>query len=179
MKVVNAFAFFLAVFAFLMLGSLLIIVSLHLLSFEDAILKVQEVYQNPWRSLQFGIVGLVFIALGLMFAKMLVKEGRPNEAIIYHGEAGLAVVSTTTIESTAFKAVRHFPLVKSARVKVTIAGKNVEMRIRLQLWSGGDVPAILAELQEEVSRRVKRLLGPENQLVITCDVRSIEEAGAK
>lgn len=178
MKVINAFAFFFAVFAFLMLGSLLIIVSLHLLSFEDAILKVQEIYQNPWRSLQSGVVGLVFIVLGLMFAKMLVKEGRPNEAIIYHSGTGLAVVSAMTIESAAIKAIKHFPLVKSARVKVTIVGKNIEMRIRVMLWAGGHVPTILSELQEEVNTRVKRLLGPDNQLMVTCDVRGIEETGA-
>ena len=45
MKVANAFAQLFAILAFLTLGSLMIIVSLHLLAFDDAILKVQEIIQ--------------------------------------------------------------------------------------------------------------------------------------
>lgn len=178
MKVGNVIVYLLSAFAFLMLGCLFLFVSLHFLSFDDAILKVQEVYQSTWRSVQAGVVGLVFITLGLTFAKMLVKEGRPNEAIIFHSGTGLVVVSAATIENTAIRTVRHFSFVKSVKVKATITGKNIELRLRLFLWSGGHVPTILAELQQEVQDRVKRLLGPENQLVVTCDVRGVEEVSA-
>lgn len=178
MKVTNAFAQLFAILAFLTLGSLMIIVSLHLLAFEDAILKVQEIYQSTGRSVQVGLVGLIFIILGLAFAKMLVKTGRPNEAVIFQSEIGPMVVSTTTLGNAAVKAVKRFPLVKSAKVKVNILGKNIEIKLRLVLWAGGHVPTVLAELQQEVQQRVKRLLGSENQLIVICDVRGIDEAGS-
>ncbi|HOW58941.1 MAG TPA: alkaline shock response membrane anchor protein AmaP [Candidatus Omnitrophota bacterium] len=178
MKVANAFAFLFSVFSFLTLGSLLLIVSLHLLSFDDAILKVQEIYQNPVRSVQSGVVGMVFIILGLMFAKMLVKEGRPNEAIIFQGESGPVVVSSKTIENTAIKAIKRFSLVKNCKVKVILSGKNVEIRLRLVLWSGANVSTFLAEVQQEVLNREKRLLGPDSILAVTCDVRGIDDAGS-
>lgn len=178
MKVGNAVAQIFAIFSFLTLGSLLIIVSVHLLAFEDAILKVQEIYQDPWRSAQVGIVGLVFIILGLAFSKILVKAGRPNEAVIFQSEAGPMVVSARTLENAALKAVKHLTLIKKAKVKVDITGRDVEIKMRLILWAGGQVPALLSELQQEVQTRVKRLLGSENQLKVTCDVRGIEEAGA-
>ena len=57
MKVSNAFAQIFAIFALLTLGSLMILVSLHLLAFDDAILKVQEIYQSSWRSVQVGGLG--------------------------------------------------------------------------------------------------------------------------
>jgi len=76
------------------------------------------------------------------------------------------------------KAVKRFPLVKSVKAKVLITGKNVEIKLQLVLWTGGHVPAILAELQQDVQQRVKRLLGPENSLVVICDVKGIEDAGA-
>jgi uncharacterized alkaline shock family protein YloU len=156
----------------------MIIVSLHLLAFDDAILKVQEIYQSSWRSIQVGVVGLIFIALGLAFAKMLVKAGRPNEAIIFQSEVGPMVVSASTLGNAASKAIKHFPLVKSVKVKVNIIGKNVEIKLRLVLWAGGHVPTVLSELQKEVQQRVKRLLGSENQLIVICDVKGIDEAGA-
>ncbi len=175
MKVANAFAQIFAIFAFLTLGSLMIIVSLHLLAFDDAILKIQEIYQSSWRSVQVGVVGLVFIVLGLAFAKMLVKAGRPNEAVFFQSEIGPMVVSVNTLGSTAVKAVRRFPLVKSVKAKVFITGKNVEIKLRLVLWAGGHVPTVLSELQQEVQQRVKRLLGSENPLVVICDVKGIDE----
>lgn len=176
MKVSNVFAQIFAIFAFLTLGSLMIIVSLHLLAFDDAILKIQEIYQSTWRSTQVGVVGLVFIVLGLAFAKMLVKSGRPNEAVFFQSEIGPMVVSANTLGNTAVKAVKCFPLVKSVKAKVFITGKNVEIKLRLVLWAGGHVPAVLSELQEEVGQRVKRLLGPENQLTVICDVKGIDDA---
>ncbi len=175
MKVGSAFAQLFAIFSFLTLGSLLIIVSLHLLAFDDAILKLQEIYQNPWRSVQVGIVGLVFIILGLAFSKMLVKAGRPNEAVIFHGDIGPVMVSAGTLENATLKTLKRFTLVKSAKVKVNIKGKDVELKLRLVLWSGAQVPTLLAELQQEVQARVKRLLGPENQVTVVCDVKGVEE----
>lgn len=178
MKVSNAFAQIFAIFALLTLGSLMIIVSLHLLAFDDAILKVQEIYQSPWRSAQVGVVGLVLIALGLAFAKMLVKAGRPNEAVFFQSEIGPMVVSAGTLGNTAVKAAKRFPLVKNVKAKVHITGKNVEIKLRLVLWAGGHVPAVLAELQQEVQQRVKRLLGPDNALVVICDVKGIDDPGS-
>lgn len=177
MKLGNAFAQLFAIFSFLTLGSLLIIVSLHLLAFDDAILKLQEIYQNPWRSIQVGIVGLVFIILGLAFSKMLVKAGRPNEAVIFHSDVGPVMVSAGTIENAALKTVKHFTLIRSAKAKANIKGKDIELKLRLVLWSGGQVPTLLAELQQEVQARVKRLLGPENQVTVACDVKGVEETG--
>ena len=178
MKVANSFAHLFAILAFLTLGSLMIIVSLHLLAFDDAILKIQEIYQSTWRSAQVGVVGLVFIILGLAFAKMLVKSGRPNEAIFFQSDLGPMVVSAGTLANTAAKAVKHFPLVKSVKVKVNIVGKNVEMKLRLVLWAGGHVPTVLSEVQNEIQQRVKRLLGPENHLIVICDVKGIDEDGS-
>jgi len=179
MKVTNAFAQLFAILAFLTLGSLMIIVSLHLLAFNDAILKVQEIYQSSWRSVQVGVVGLVFIVLGLAFAKMLVKAGRPNEAVFFQSEIGPMVVSSSTLGNVAAKAVKHFPLVKSVKVKVNLIGKSVEIKLRLVLWSGGHVSTVLSEIQQEVQQRVKRLLGPDNPLIVICDVRGIEESSSE
>ena len=178
MKVTNAFAQLFAILAFLTLGSLMIIVSLHLLAFDDALLKVQEIYQSSWRSVQVGVVGLVFIILGLAFAKMLVKAGRPNEAIIFQSEIGPMVVSSGTLANAAAKAVKNSSLVKSVKVKVNLLGRNVEIKLRLVLWAGGHVSTVLSELQQEVQQRLKRLLGPDNHLTVICDVKGIEEAGS-
>ncbi len=175
MKVVHAFAQLFAIFAFLTLGSLLIITALHIVSMDDAILKIREVYANPWKSIQTGFIGLLFIMVGLAFAKMLVKKGREAEALIFQSEMGPIVVSVTAIEDVVKKVLRRFHIVKEARIKTLIHGRDVEIKLRVTLWSGGRVAELLAEIQNEMRSRVAKLLGPENKLEITCDVQRIHD----
>ncbi|MDD5218523.1 MAG: alkaline shock response membrane anchor protein AmaP [Candidatus Omnitrophica bacterium] len=175
MKVVNVFAQLFAIFAFLTLGSLLIIVSFHVLSLEDALLKVQDIYCTPAKSFQVGLTGLFFILVGLIFSKMLVKSGRNAEAIIFQSELGPIVVSVTAIEDVVKKVIKRFHLVKESKVKTIVHGKNVEIRLSLVLWSGGQVPELLSEIQDQIRSRIKKLLGTENRVEIHCDVQRIED----
>lgn len=175
MKIVNAFAHIFAVFAFLTLGSLFMLVSLHILSVDDAVLRVRELYMSPIRSIQTGFVGLLFITIGLAFSKILVKRGRPQEAVIFQSEIGPIVVSVTAIEDIAKKVLKRFHLVKEWKIKTMIRGKKVELKLRLVLWSGSRVTELLSEIQTEIRSRMKKLLGRENQVEVTCDVLRIED----
>ena len=175
MKVVNAFATLFAVLAFLTLGSLLLMVALHLLAMQDAVTRIQEIYSNPWRSLQTGALGLLFILVGLAFAKMFIKRGRDSEVIIFQGDAGPIVISASTIEDIVKKVLRRISLVKEWKAKTLIDGRDVEIRLRLVLWSGGNVPSILSSIQQEIQERLRKILGSEGKLEIRCDVIRVEE----
>lgn len=176
MKVVNAFATIFAVLSFLTLGSLTIMVALHLLSVEDAVARIQEIYTSPWHSLQMGMTGLLFIFVGLTFAKSLIKRSRQTEALIFQGDIGLIVVSTTAIEDVIKKVLKRFTLVKEWKVKTSIDERDVEIKLRLTLWSGGDAPSLLSSIQQEIAERLRKILGPDCRLEIFCDVVRIEES---
>lgn len=175
MKVFNAFATIFTVLSFLTLGSLTMMVALHLLSLEDALLRIQQIYADPWRSFQMGMTGLLFIFVGLHFAKTLIKRGRQTEALVFQGEMGLVVVSATAIEDIIKKVLRRISLIKEWKPKVLIDGREVEVKLRLVLWSGGDVPSLLANIQQEIFDRLRKILGPDCRLEISCDVARIEE----
>ena len=176
MKVINAFATLFAVLSYLTLGSLMVMVALHLLSLEDALLKVQQIYNNPWRSIQIGMVGILFIFVGLAFAKMLIKRSRQTEALVFQGELGLIVVSATAIEDIVKKVLKRFHLVKEWKAKTSIDGRDVEIKLRCILWTGGDVPSLLGTIQQEIRDRLQKILGPDSQIEIFCDVVRIEES---
>ena len=175
MKVMNAFIQLFAIFAFLTLGSLLIIVASRILSLEDALFKLKELYSSPWKSVQTGLVGLLFILVGLAFTKIMLKKGRDQEALIFQSEMGPIVVSYMAIEDVAKKALKRFHIVKDSKIKTVIRGKNVEVKIRLHLWSGAKISELLLEIQEDVLNRVRKLLGSENKLEVICDVLRIED----
>ena len=175
MKALHLFAQIFTIFAFLTIGSLLLIVASHILVLDDAITQISAIYESSFRSFQTSIVGLVFIAVGLGFTRALIKKRRQEEALIYQSEIGPIVVSITAIEDVVRKVLKHFHLIKERKVKILIRENDVEIKLRLVLWSGARIQALLTEVQEEVRQRVRKILGGENRLEILCDVHRIED----
>ncbi len=175
MKVFNAFAHIFAIFAFLTIGSLLIIVSFHILSLQNAQVQLEQFYGNSWRSVQTAFVGMMFISVGLTFARNILKKRRQEEALIYQSEIGPVVVSTMAMEDVVKKVLKRFHLVKEWKTKILIQGKDIDIKLRLVLWSGGKIQELLVEIQEEIQSRLQKLVGQESRLEITCDVQRIED----
>ena len=175
MKVVSAFAYIFAIFAFLTIGSLLVIVAFHILPFESAVAQLKELYDSIWISFQAACLGVVCITVGLTFTRMVLKKRRQEEALIYRSDTGPIVVSATAIEDAVKKVLKRFHLVKGSKIKILIQSKDVEIKLRLTLWSGGRLQELLMEIQQEIRDRVRKLLGEESHLEITCDVQRIEE----
>lgn len=174
MKVLQFFVQVFTILAFLILGSLMLIVSFHILSFEDAISQLRQMYE-PLHSFQTGLLGVSFISVGLFFARALLKQRRQSEALIYQSGIGPMVVSITAIEDVVKKVLKRFHLVKEWKTKVLIRGKDVEIKLRMVLWSGARIQALLGEIQEEIQSRAGKMLGPEIHLEIICDVQRIED----
>lgn len=178
MKVFNVFSMVFAIFAFLTIGSLLLIISFHILTPEDAVQQIHLLYSSPMRSFQEAIVALVFIVVGLSFARTLLKKRNQDEALIYQSESGPILVSVTAMEDVIRKVIKRYLLIKDCKNKVIIRGKDVEIKLRLTLWAGAKVQELLLEVQEEMRSRIKKLLGPTNRVEVVCDVQKIEDHGA-
>ena len=72
--------------------------------------------------------------------------------------------------------LKRFHLVKEWKTKTGIDGRDIEIKLRMVLWSGGDMPGLLSGIQQEIRDRLKKILGPECRLEIFCDVVRIEES---
>lgn len=175
MKIFNFFSQVVTIFAFLTLGSLLLIIACGILSLDDAVWQVQELYAGPWRSMQIAAVGAIFITIGLYTTRLLLKHRRQDEALIYQSEIGPIVVSVTAMEDVIKKVLKRFHLVKEWKTKILIQGKEVDIKLRLVLWSGGRIQELLIEIQNEIRTRIRKLLGADNPLAVTCDVQRIED----
>jgi hypothetical protein len=179
MKVIHAFAQIFAIFSFLTLGSLMMIVAFHILTVDDAVLKLRAIYHSPWQSMRIGFIGFLFIMIGLQFSKTLVKKGKQTDAIILHSENGPVLIAIAAVEDVIKKVVKHFNLIKENKTKIIIHNKVLQAKMRLVLWSGGKVPELLNELQSEIRGKLLKLLGDEIQLEINCDVQRIEDHEAE
>jgi uncharacterized alkaline shock family protein YloU len=173
MKVVNAFINIFSVFVFLTLGSFLVIVAFQIVSQEEALRAVTEVYAEPLRTLQAGLIGLLFIIVGLTFAKILLKSTRGDDVLIFHGENGTITVAAKAIEDLVAKVVRKFSAVKESKIKTVIRDHSLSLRIKLIVWSGVLIPEITREVQSEVKQRLERMLGLSERTEILVNVQKV------
>lgn len=175
MKVVHFFIHVFSVLFYLTIGSLLLIMSLRIVSMEDVMLTVQEVYEGFWPSFQTFLIGFLFICLGLAFAKLLIARTRTEDAVIYQSSMGRISVSLVAIEDIAKKALKKFLVIKDSKVKATLKDAELEVFMRLTLWSSLNIPDLIRDVQEEVRQKLTRVLGMEYPLDIKAEVIKVEE----
>ena len=159
MKVVNVFINVFSILVFLTLGSFFIIVALHIVSQDDALKAVIDLYGEPLRSLQACLMGFLFIFVGLSFAKFLIKNTRGDDALVFHGENGTITISVNAIEDLVRKVLRKFEVIKEVKIKTVMQEKNLSLRIKLVVWSGVLIPEVIREAQEEIRTRLEKMLG--------------------
>ncbi len=175
MKVVHFFIYVFSVFVYLTVGSLLMIVALRIVSMEDVFMAVREFYGGFWNSFQTFLVGFLFICVGLAFAKLLIARARSEDALVYQSDMGRITVSFTAIEDIARKALKKFLVVKDCKVKTNLRDSELEIILRLTIWSTLNIPDLLRDVQEEVRQKVIRVLGMEYPLEIKTEVIRVEE----
>ena len=175
MKIVNFLVQVLATFAFLTIGSLMIIVSLHVLSMEDALLKVQDIYENPWQSFQLGVSGILFIFSGLIFAKILVKRVRRDDDVVLYGKWGYVTVSMRAIDDLVRRSLRKFDIVREMQIETDVDGNRLKIVANLSVLAGWNLPELMNTIQHELSDRLNKMLGGGAELELIVNVIKIVE----
>ncbi|MBI1978134.1 MAG: alkaline shock response membrane anchor protein AmaP [Candidatus Omnitrophica bacterium] len=175
MKLINIFVHVIAIFAFLTIGSLMIIVSLHVLSMEDALLKVQEVYENPWQSFQMGVTGVLFIFVGLIFSKMLVKGTRKEDDLVLYGKWGYLSVSIRAINDLVRRVLRKFDVVREIQLETDAQASRLKIVANLSVLSGWNLPELIHAIQSDLTERLNKMLGGEIELELIVNVIKIIE----
>lgn len=173
MKIVNIFIYIFVIFAFLTIGSLMIIVSLQVLTMEDALLKVQYLYENPWQSVKMGATGIAFLAAGLYFSKILVKELRPNDDVVLYGKWGPVSISLGAIEDLVRRVLRKFEVVRMVKLHTDVEGNHLKIAAQLSVAEGWNVQELMHTIQKELGDRVQKILGGDVELEVAVTVAGI------
>ncbi len=175
MKVVHFFIHIFSVLVYLTIGSLLVIMALHIVSMEDVFAAVREVYGGFWKATQTFGIGVLFIITGLAFAKLLIMRARSDDSLVYQSEMGRITVSLAAIEDIARKAIKKFLVVKECKIKTNLQDAELEIILKLTLWSSLNIPDLIRDVQEEVRQKLVRVLGMEYPLQIKAEVVKVEE----
>lgn len=175
MRIINVFVYVFAVFAFLTVGSLMIIVSLHVLSMEDALLKVQYIYEDPLRSLQAGATGIFFIIVGLILSKDLVKLIRHDDDVVLYGKWGYMTVSIHALNDLVHKVLRKFDVVREIQTETSADGNKLKIIVKLAVTAGWNLPELIRVVQNDISERINKMFGGEIELELSVNIVNILE----
>ncbi len=175
MKVFHFFIHVFSVLVYLTIGSLLLIMSLRIVSMEDVFMTVRQIYQGFFPSFQTFVIGILFICVGLAFAKLLITKARSEDAIVYESSMGKITVSLASIEDIARKALKKFLVIKDCKVKTHLQDSELQVILRLTLWSTLNIPDLIRDVQEEVRQKLIRVLGMEYPFEIKAEVIKVEE----
>lgn len=173
MKVVNAFIHIFSIFVFLTVGSLLLIISFHIVAPEEILKEIAEVYAEPLRALQTGLIGILFIIIGLTFARILLRSTKGDDALVFQSEAGTITVSALAIEDLAKKVIQKYEAVKEAHFKTIIQNRSLSLRVKLTVFSGFLIPEVITELERELKEKLERMLGLSERTEILIAVKKI------
>ena len=176
MKVFDLFTKLFSVFAFLTLGSLLVMVALHMVAWDDLVRDLGRVYEDPRAALHTLLIGVFFIFMGLAFAKMLIKQTRYAGGLIYTGPLGRTSVSVNAIEDVVRKALKKFPEILTYTLKCRGYEKKAEIKIQLVIQAGVMIPRFSDEVKKEILSRLGKILGLIGDVEIYLDVRNIKDS---
>lgn len=161
------------VICYLTLGSFFIIIAFHWWPLENAIETLYRVYHSDFFTLVIALTGCGFVALGLMLLRIFVKTNPQNEALVCRTDAGVVVVSGKAIEDVARKVIKKSPFVRDCKIKLSIRSQWVSLQLRMTLWANDSLAAVVQEIQEEICARLQKLLGRDNQLLVSCEIDRI------
>ncbi len=153
----------------------MIIVSLHVLSMEDALLKVQYIYDDSWKSLQMGATGVLFIFIGLILSKTLVKLVRRDDDVVLYGKWGYMTVSIRAVNDLVQKVLRKFDIIKGMKTETTVNGNKLKIIADLSIVTGWNLPELINAIQSDISGRLKKMFGGEIELELAVNVTKILE----
>lgn len=106
------------------------------------------------------LVALFFFVVSVRFLLSGIRRERPSRAAVTHqGELGDVRISLNAIRNLAQRTVLGVRGVHTAKVRVQLAEKGLELTIELAVTQDSNIPALTAQVQETVRKHIEACTG--------------------
>ena len=179
MKLFDFFLDIFCVLALLIIGSLMIVVALHILPMEDALIQVQAIYESSLESLRLGVTGFLFIVVGLVLSKILVKKTRKDDDFfIIENDAGRFTITYAAVSGLVERALKKFDGIRHSEVDIIHKDGQLIITINtqvLQSFPNGSLEDLVNTLKQEVEARVRKMLKCTIPIIVMVHVTQMVE----
>jgi hypothetical protein len=130
---------------------------------RDLILtKINAVVDSPDGKLSCGIAGILTLAVALLYCYLKVKDSQRDATIAFDNPDGEVCISMTAIEDFVIRVGKEFSEIKHLEPKIKARKEGVDIKLKVELWSGMNLPKMTESLQNVIKSQVQNILGIEN-----------------
>lgn len=115
----------------------------------------EALFCSPWN--WRGGLALVALAAAILFLKM--RELRREQCIAFDNPSGEVAISMDAVEEFIRKAGADFHGVKSLVPRIHAGAEGIGIAIRMDVWSGANIPRLSEEMQNAIKAKVQDSLG--------------------
>ncbi len=122
-----------------------------------AIFDYMEVnfYQSNKYDVLVFVIGLVFFIISLVILTSGVRGKNNDKYVSTVNEKGEILISSGSIENIALNMSKRFQGVKDVRAKASFKGSDVNLGIRLQVYSDVNIPELCTGIQDRVKDSIE------------------------
>ena len=173
MRIFNAFVFFLYTLLFLLVGTFLIIFSLHLIPLEEIATVMEYIYHANNLRLITGSLGALLIVISISAAQIMVGRIQRERTIAFTNPEGQVTISLAAIEDFIKRLTNQISEIKELKPTVLAGKKGVEISNRVALWSDTNIPEATEKIQMLIKSRIAEMLGIEETIKVSVHIVKI------
>mgnify|MGYP001248070231 CR=1 FL=1 len=164
---------------YVLIGGALIVLSLGIFSAEEIASGVQYLYSSPNVKLAAGVLGLLFVLIGLISVRATFRRMKREKTIAFENPDGQVVVSLAAIEDFIKRIVKQLPQVKELKSAVTAGKRGITVVSKATLFSDSNIPETTEKIQSMIKGKLLEMLGIEESINIKIHIAKLIGKGGK
>ncbi len=128
---------------------------------------------DPSIRLGMGVGALVLIGIFVAYVSIKSRLARQEPSIAFDNPDGEVSISIKAIEDFVGRIGREFAEVKSLEPSIVARREGVQIELKVELWSGPNIPKLTERIQNVVKNQVQNILGIDNVQSVTLNVGKI------
>ncbi len=136
-------------------------------------LKIEEWSADPSSRFLLGVAAIVLVGIFFTFVYIRSRMARQEPSIAFDNPDGEVSISIRAIEDFVGRIGRDFAEVKTLEPFIVAKREGVQILLKVELWSGPNIPKLTERMQNVVKSQVQNILGIENVQSVTLSVSKI------
>jgi uncharacterized alkaline shock family protein YloU len=131
------------------------------------------VHKDPKANIISGFIVAATMVISWIFAQIIYGRQEKERTILIDNPLGRVSISVSAMEDLIRRMVVRTPQIKEIRPNIISKKKGLNIEIKLVLRSDSNIPALTAELQDMIKRKIQDLVGADERVNIRVHVVKI------
>ena len=154
-------------------GAIMALLSVRVLSVDAMTGILQGVYDSVNLQIALGVVGAIFIIIGIIVPYRLCKKMGKSKLITFQNPDGEVTVSLSAIEGYVRKVAKDIAGIEDIKSNVKVTKKGINVISYVSIAAGTNIPEATESIQVTVKSKVQDMLGVEDPINVTMHITKI------